>query len=328
MGRQQAAFHPVSYTLWYEHAAGTNARLSQVLEEQIAANNSLTDADVGRLYAQHIVARDAEAVGRIRERLLMLLQETSQVVESTGTHAAQFGGALEDHTQRLNQQPSLELIQQVVSELLTETQQMCAANATLSRQLNSSSQEVLDLTRRLEQVQAEAFNDPLTGLLNRRGFEQAICDLDASGRELQGAALLAVDIDHFKHINDSHGHLLGDQVLRAVAQVLRARIKGSDIAARLGGDEFVVLLPKTSVAGAVILAEQIRSTLLDGKLRRTDREQYVENITLSVGVAAANDGDRLDDLLHRADVALYGAKRSGRNRVSTGSAGLQPDESA
>jgi diguanylate cyclase len=131
---------------------------------------------------------------------------------------------------------------------------------------------------------------------------------------------LAVDVDHFKRINDAHGHLVGDQVLRAVAQVLRARTKGSDLAARLGGDEFVVLLPKTSIAGAITLAEQIRTTLLDGRLRRTDREQYVEDISLSVGVAEARTGDRLEDLLHRADAELYAAKRAGRNRVSAGCA--------
>ena len=317
MGRQRAAFHPMSYTLWYEHAAGMNPHLSRALEEQIAANNSLADEDVLRLYAQYIAARDAEAIGRIRDRLLSLLRETSQIVETTGTHAAQFGGSLEDHSLRLRQPLSLEIIQNVVSELLAETQQMCAANAALSRQLNSSSQEVLNLTRRLEQVQAEALNDVLTGLLNRRGFEQAVAELEARAGELQGAALLALDIDYFKNINDSHGHLLGDQVLRAVAQILRARIREADIAARLGGDEFVVLLPRTSMAGALALAEQIRSTVLDGRLRQADREHYVENISLSVGIAEATAGDRLEDLLHRADVALYQAKREGRNRVST-----------
>jgi diguanylate cyclase len=319
MGRQQAGFHPASYALWYEYAAGINPPLSQVLEARIAANNSLTDADVLRLYSQYIVTRDGEAIERIQQRLLILLQDTSQIVASTGSHAVHFGEALEDHSLRLKQPVSMELIQSIVSELLTETQQMCAANATLSRQLDTSSQEVLNLTHRLERMQAEALIDPLTGLLNRRGFERAVAELNARPGELEGASLLAADVDHFKGINDSHGHLVGDQVLRAVAQVLRARTAAPAIAARLGGDEFVALLPKTSLAVAVTLAEQIRSTLLEGRLRLTDREQYVENITLSVGVAEAGAEDRLEDLLHRADAALYAAKRAGRNQVSVGS---------
>ena len=105
--------------------------------------------------------------------------------------------------------------------------------------------------------------------------------------------------------------------MRAVAQVLRGRTKGADIAARLGGDEFAVLLPKTSIAGAATLAEQIRTTLLEGRLRRIGADEYVENVTLSVGVAEARPGDRLENLLHRADAALYVAKRAGRNRVSS-----------
>jgi diguanylate cyclase len=317
MGRQKAAFHPASYALWYEHAAGINLSLSRALDKQIATRASLTDEDVLRLYAQHILTREGEAIERIQERLLILLQETSQIVASTGTHAMHFGEALEDHSLQLKQPVSLELIQKIVNELLKETRHMCAANVTLSRQLDASSQEVVSLTHRLERMETEALNDPLTGLLNRRGFERAIAELGTLPGELDGAALLAADVDHFKRINDSHGHLVGDQVLRAVAQVLRGRTKGSDIAARLGGDEFAVLLPKTSAAGAMTLAEQIRTTLLEGRLRRVDVEEYVENITLSVGVAAARPGDRLEDLLHRADSALYVAKRAGRNRVSS-----------
>jgi len=316
MGRQQAAFHPASYALWYEHAAGVNSPLSEALEARIAAKSPLTDTDVLRLYAQYIVARDGEAIERIRERLLALLEQTSSAVYSTGTHAVQFGEALQDHSMRLRQPASADLIQSIVNELLAETQHMCAANVTLTRQLDTSSQEVRNLTDRLERMQVEALNDPLTGLLNRRGFERAVAELDMPSGDLSGAALLAVDVDHFKRINDSHGHLVGDQVLRAVAQVLRARTKGSDISARLGGDEFVVLLPGTSSVGARMLAEQIRTTLFHNRLRRIDRDDYVENITLSVGVAEASAGDRLDHLLHRADAALYTAKRAGRNRVS------------
>jgi diguanylate cyclase len=318
MGRQRAAFYPTSYALWYEHSAGLNPALSAVLEEGIATGRSLTDADVSRLYAQYIVRRDGDAIERIHERLLVLLKETSEIVSDTGSHTVQFTETLVDQSLRLKQPASLDLIRSIVSELLTEAQHMCAANATLARQLDTSSQEVLNLTHRLERMQVEALNDPLTGLLNRRGFERAIAELGIPPGQLNGAALLVVDIDHFKRVNDSHGHLVGDQVLCAAAQVLRARTKGSDITARLGGDEFAVLLPRTSLTGAVALAEQIRTTLLDSRLRRIDREEYIENLTLSVGVAEARPADQLADLLRRADTALYQAKRSGRNQVSRG----------
>jgi len=317
MGQQKAGFYPASYALWYEHAAGVNPTLSRILEQHIAAQTPLTDADVRSLYAQHIVSRDREVIQRIEKRLTSLLNETSQAVSDSGVHVMEFGECLEGHSRRLKDPGSVESIHQIVSDLLIETQQMSVANATLSRQLDTSAQEVLSLTRRLEHAQVEASKDPLTGLFNRRGFSDAVAKVYEGSAHLHDASLLLVDVDQFKRINDTHGHLVGDQVLRAVAQVLRARTKGADIAARLGGDEFAVLLPDTVAAGAVALAEQIRTTLLQRRLRLIDRADHIENVTLSIGVAHAGADSSLDSLMKQADSALYVAKRSGRNCVST-----------
>jgi len=318
MGKQAAGFHPASYALWYEHAAGVNPTLSEVLVEHLASSRSLTDSDVRRLYARYIAARDREIVERIEKRLASLLMQTSQVVMKSGAHITQFGASLESTSQRLQAPESFEAIHQIVSDLLIETHEMRVMNVNLSRQLDNSAQEVLTLTERLERVQVEAFNDPLTGLLNRRGLDDAILRVQAEAGELVGAAVLLIDIDRFKQINDSHGHLFGDQVLRAIAQVLRARIKGADIASRLGGDEFAVVLPDTSMAGALALAEQIRTTLLQHQLRLLACNGQIGDITLSIGVSHAGRGASLEAMIQRADAALYSAKQSGRNCVSLG----------
>jgi diguanylate cyclase len=315
MGRQHAALDPANYTLWYEHAAGLNPSLSRILDERLSGQSPLTDADVARLYAEHIASRDAQAVARIHERLAALLRETSEVISQTGTHASQFSQSLENHTQRLRRPDAADAIHAVLGELLAETQKMSSVNLTLSRQLDTRAQEVQSLTQRLERAEAEALNDPLTGLLNRRGFEHAFADLVAQSGALQGTALLVADIDRFKDINDTHGHPVGDQVLRGVAQVLRARIKGADIAARVGGDEFAILLPNTAMQGAMALAEQIRTALLHARLRRVNSDQQIGQVTVSVGVAHMDEAGSLDRLLHSADAALYIAKREGRNRV-------------
>jgi diguanylate cyclase len=316
MGKQAAGFYPASYALWYEHAAGVNPTLSRILEERIAASTPLTDSDVRNLYAQYIASRDRDTMERIEQRLAALLYETSRIVSDSGVHVMEFGECLEGHSKRLQVPSSVEAIHTIVNELLVETQQMCVANTTLSRQLDTSAQEVVTLTQRLERAQHEASKDPLTGLLNRRGFTDAVAKLYAGSAHLDGAGLLMVDIDQFRQINDSHGHVVGDQVLRAVAQVLRARIKGADIAARLGGDEFAVLLPDTEIAAATVLAEQIRTTLLQRRLRLIDRNDYIENVTLSVGVAHAGSNTSLEALLKKADSALHAAKHAGRNCVS------------
>jgi diguanylate cyclase len=117
-------------------------------------------------------------------------------------------------------------------------------------------------------------------------------------------------------VNDTHGHLLGDKVIRAVAHVLCSNIKGRDVAVRLGGEEFAILLPDTSVHGATTLAEKIRTLVASGRIRRNEGGELVGQITLSLGVAAAEKGDTIEALIERADRALYAAKRAGRNRVS------------
>jgi diguanylate cyclase len=323
MARQEAAFHPPSYSLWYEHAAGLNPELTRVLEQRLAAGVALTDAEVRRLYAQHVLTRNMGAFERIEERLKFLLDEVSRVATNAGQDAQRFGDTLEEQSARLAQPIEPDLLRSVVAELLADTRHMCMVSRELSMQLEKSAREVRMLTERLEHAQSEALLDPLTRLCNRRGLERALEELDATG--LGGAALLLLDLDHFKSINDTHGHLLGDKVLRAVAQILRANIKGRDVAARVGGEEFAVFLPETSLAGAAALAQRIREAVARLRLRRTDKDEYVVgNITASIGVATGESEDSLHGLIERADEALYAAKRSGRNRVNAGGASLNP----
>lgn len=316
MGRQEARFDPASFTLWYEHAAGLNPALSQVLDQRLAAHLPLTDADVSRLYAKHIASRDSESLQRIQQRLLELMKDASRFIHETGTHATDFGLTLDGASERLKKSEPEGAVQAIVDELLRETQKMLQVNTMLSQQLDSRAQEVQQLTDRLAKVEAEALMDSLTGLLNRRGFEHAVAEVAESGA-LKNAALLVTDVDEFKKINDTFGHHTGDQVLRGVAQILRARIKGDDLAARLGGDEFAILLPDTSLAGAATLAEQIRTALTRAGLRRGQAAERVAGVTVSVGVAHSGDGLGLEELLQKADKALYEAKRGGRNQVKT-----------
>jgi diguanylate cyclase len=186
----------------------------------------------------------------------------------------------------------------------------------LSAQLRASTEEVNALTQSLQRARSEALRDPLTDLRNRRGFEQSAEDLRLQRGSFENIALLMIDIDHFKAVNDTHGHVLGDKVLRAVAHVLKSNIKGRDVAARVGGEEFAVLLPDTSVAGAVSLGKQICALVSHGRIKRAAGDGTIGQVTLSIGVAVARDGESLESLMERADMALYGAKRAGRARVN------------
>jgi diguanylate cyclase len=319
MARQLAAFHPLSYALWYEHCAGINPDLSRVLDSRLTSNTALTEPDVWRLYAQHIAARDMEAFERLQLQLRNLLEDTADSAANASEQAAEFGYSLEGHAKTLATSPEPEVLRGVVADMLSGTQKMQSFTSDLSAKLRARTSEVNSLTESLRRAQSEALLDSLTGLKNRRGLERAVEDLlrDTSG--LLGSALLLADIDHFKVVNDTYGHVLGDKVIRAVAHVLRSSIKGRDVAARLGGEEFAVLLPQTSLSGAAAVAEQIRGTVAQGRICRPDGNESIGQVTLSVGVAVAKSGDTLEALLERADAAMYTAKRAGRNRISLAS---------
>lgn len=170
-----------------------------------------------------------------------------------------------------------------------------------------------DLVAANARLDVLASTDPLTGLLNRRRFlELAQAEQARAQRYGRPVAVLLVDLDHFKRVNDTHGHRMGDAVLRTAADVLTASRRTSDLAARFGGEELVLLLPETDLKGAVGLAERLRLALAGAQ---TGLDGIDVRITASIGVAALRPGESLDSLLHRADQALYSAKRAGRDRV-------------
>ena len=173
---------------------------------------------------------------------------------------------------------------------------------------------VLVLERRNELLMArlagEARTDPLTGLLNRRGFdEHASRELAHLGRDGHSIALVIFDLDHFKHINDQWGHMVGDRVLAHMAKLLTAESRVIDVAARLGGEEFAVLMPGGHQAGATAFAERVRRALAAADW------SDVPEVRASAGIAVAVDPLGVQGMLERADRALYAAKRGGRDRT-------------
>jgi len=173
-----------------------------------------------------------------------------------------------------------------------------------------------DMTdRRLahERLQELATKDPLTGLSNRRHFyEQAERDFQLARRHATSVCVLMIDADHFKRVNDTFGHPVGDEVLRALAGTLKEQLRATDLAARYGGEELVVLLPATNAAGALLLAERARRAVEAFTL---ETEKGRVTFTVSIGIAEMRPTDAgLDAMIVRADAALYVAKVGGRNQ--------------
>ncbi len=166
-----------------------------------------------------------------------------------------------------------------------------------------------------ERYEVLAQTDPLTGCLNRRALVHELSAEIARARRYSLAlSVLMIDLDHFKRVNDTRGHLVGDDVLKQVAKLLRAELRTVDVVARYGGEEFVILVPETALPGAMRLAERIREDIADHEFI-TDGDPL--SLTVSVGVATITGGEegRSDEVLACADAALYRAKRDGRNLV-------------
>ncbi len=190
-------------------------------------------------------------------------------------------------------------------------------------ELGQLAREINRMASQFEAHQSElqdlSSHDPLTGLFNRREFSQRLLAERERGRRYGPSfSLLMVDVDHFKKINDRFGHPAGDEVLTTVADLLRLRVRPMDIVCRHGGEEFAILLPETETAGALSLAERIRSAVADSTIQISDKQSV--QVTVSIGLASfkGHVAEGIDPLAI-ADQALYRAKESGRNRVVSAS---------
>lgn len=184
--------------------------------------------------------------------------------------------------------------------------------ADLQRQVLELNEEKERLNRILKEKNATLLRDPLTGVGNRLAYQERLQqEFQRWHRFGTPLSFVILDLDHFKHVNDDHGHAAGDAVLRSIAQHLLGRVRATDFVARFGGEEFVVLLPGADLEAAGHLAEEIRSSIAR---TRFEHESVRLPITVSCGVAGFAPGDSPRTVFQRADAALYQAKRAGRNR--------------
>lgn len=185
----------------------------------------------------------------------------------------------------------------------------------MSERVRYSNLVIADSLEMQRKYQRYASTDALTGLHNRGWLDDAFDrEIKRSERDELPLALIMIDVDHFKNYNDEYGHLGGDQVLITVANAIRSPLRPNDLVARFGGEEFAVLLPETSVSNAEIIAERLRDHVAKADPGVLDKRQ-LPAVTISLGISGRQPGYSLDMMIAAADVAMYHAKRNGRNRV-------------
>ncbi len=233
----------------------------------------------------------------------------------------EFNRGILEQSQRLEEMTRLDDIKRLKQTLLLEVEQLQAAvrekETRDSETIETLSRQVTTLNSELKSVRNESERDGLTGVLNRRAFDRYINDLVARNTmKHQDVALLMMDIDDFKRINDTYGHQAGDRVLVSMANKFRQAVRSDDLIARYGGEEFAIILPGASLRNGIKKGKQICDLVASARyLLEGMPPADALSLTMSIGVSACQKGDSATALICRADKALYLAKCSGKNRV-------------
>lgn len=303
---------PLHYSVAYEYLHGDQTELIQFLDGHLKAGKPLDAILLGDLYEKHISTARHKQFQGMRNNLHDILQSLLHTISETSENNEEYQRDLENHVQKLGSQPDKASLQQIAADMMSAAMAVQFQNGKLQTHLVEAHKETEQLREELEAQRREAMVDPLTGLFNRRAMDH---HLEFLWEEDKNLSVLVMDIDHFKHINDSYGHAIGDIVIRNVADAVRKCIRGEDIAVRYGGEEFLVILPNTGLDGAITVAETIRKRIEALRLVRKTDNFALAPFTISLGVARRRGDDDRDTLFDRADKALYHAKSAGRNRV-------------
>jgi len=313
--RQSAV--PRNYEVWYVYATGHNPSLNKIINETMARNGKLTEADLEQIYDTYLShMKTTERIDKVGGRVIGEIDDVTVLISEALAMASCYDATLAGASEQLSAANNREHLKAIAEALIKSTREMRDTNKVLEERLILSRGEITNLQHSLEAIRAESLTDPLTGLGNRKYFdrmiEQAVQHALANNEPL---SLLMFDIDHFKSFNDSYGHLTGDQVLRLVGMSLNQTIKGQDITARYGGEEFAVVLPNTALRQALTVADHIRRAVMAKELKKKSTGEILGRVTISVGVSMLKPDDDTHALIDRADACLYAAKRNGRNRV-------------
>lgn len=332
MSAHEAALTPIAFSIWYEFCAGRNPALVAAMQHAMSAK-PLDDETTTRLFCDFIADPEIRAARLLSKGFTKVMSEMLESAREVGTHTEKFEAALQRWDAALEGKAAAD--ESLLSEMIRHTAEMRGAMHSLRERLDQTQREAEELRHSVEEnraaaeaaqtqvhalqtvvetAQAEAARDVLTGLANRRALDLEV--QKCLGVSDERDVLVYCDIDNFKHVNDTHGHAFGDDVLRKVANVIVSFASGpNDTASRYGGEEFVILLRKCQMQDAYRLAETIRRCVERASVLGRRSSRSVVKVTVSFGLAARKPGETAAAWLARADKALYAAKQNGRNQV-------------
>lgn len=318
MVKHEIVPNPLNYTLWYSYYSKAFPTLNKELDETIERYGTCPSEVGESLFIQHISQPDnknEKQLESFQKAFSHMVDNLSDTLDQTAKQTTGFSKALMSNLTDLGTHQLDSAVTPVLDELNANAKAICSANELFQVELSAAQQEINTLKAELEKSKKEANTDPLTGLFNRRVFESIYHQFVEECDDSDELALIIMDIDKFKVFNDTHGHLLGDQILKFVGQLLKKECKDPIVAVRFGGEEFALLCPSYCIEKAQQVAENIRVKLSAIPFSNKRTGKKIPPVTASFGVAIKKREEVLANIIDRADQALYAAKNAGRNQV-------------
>ena len=300
---------PTNYAVVYLYISNENELLTAAIDRQLQKGEAIDSNFLNDLFSRYIsFSHQVEntVIVPFEASLTKTIDNISKQIDKEDK-AANSLKKLDKILTNTEHHASLE---NIVSYLFSTIKNAKSQRKTLSQELTSTQQEIHQLKEKLASSREDALVDSLTGLLNRRGCDEKLQSLNLKDTH----SSLAIDIDHFKAVNDKFGHFIGDKVIQRIAKTIKEHISKQDLAVRFGGEEFVVVMTNKTLYQAKEVAELIRNAIAKMKLIQRETNTYLPPISVSIGVAQNNNASNWVSLFEQADQALYQAKNSGRNR--------------
>jgi diguanylate cyclase len=311
---------PRNYEIFYEALSGSNPELSL---EVVSLSKRPTQDELDRIGRKYFASNHASGiVEHARETLARELEEVASILRNERSHVEKYGRMLDQTAEGLNGRSlvSKDLLQKIVEVMSVATTSTIDHGKQVASVLSDKSSELESVKSKLEEYKRLANTDPLTQIWNRRAFDREIASIYNSNRGILFKALILVDIDRFKGINDRFGHPVGDKVLQSVADILRSSVREDMFVARTGGEEFALIVEGASEEATFEIADRIRLLIEQTPFVNSRTSAHYGSVTVSMGICMASEAEGPEDLYSKCDQALYRSKATGRNRATRFSA--------
>jgi diguanylate cyclase len=317
---------PRNYELFYEAYIGSNPKLTKDLASLGAR---ATQEELDAIGAQYFGHHQANGVQGCHGRIVSELEDLLNLLKDEQNALENYNRVLAETHSRITSKSaaSVDLLRNAIGVLSDATGTTMAHGKVNVEGVEAKSREMEDIRKELDEYKRIANTDSLTRLSNRRAFDDRLAAIYDSQRGRTTTALIVCDIDHFKRINDTFGHPVGDKILATVGNVIKTNVRKDAFVARTGGEEFAIILDLTTADDSFQVAERIRKALEATPFKNSRTGVNYGPVTLSLGICMADQTEDSQDLYLKSDIALYCAKNAGRNRALVFADGMKKEAS-